>query len=265
MSENQSHACAAGDSTVSKKDLPEENAKTPRVCQIAEPAAGDNSLSIKRDNNANTKEFAEANGNGSHAVSQLQEDLLARTSERDELRRKLEEAERKLTDLSKLTSPITTTSSITSSGQQLGDESRLRRELEDLRASLSQTRLQLDERERRVANQDNQISALSKQVNSLKEVVAITKDMLSIRNMEVKHLQQDVDKMEGKIGEERARHSAMLDKMDAAVRLNADLKREYQSQLKLFQELRGQYEQKVSLLSEENKALETAMQAQPAQ
>ena len=71
--------------------------------------------------------------------------------------------------------------------------------------------------------------------------------------------------MEARIAAERERHSAMLNKMEAAVRLNADLKKEYQTQLQLFQDLRGKYEEKVTLLSEENKALESAVQAQPAQ
>lgn len=133
-----------------------------------------------------------------------------------------------------------------------------------LKSTLEQTKLILDDRERRLANQDNQIGALTKQVSSLKEVVSITKDMLNIRNMEVKHLQEDVDKMERKITEERDRHNDMINKMETAVRLNADLKKEYQTQLQLFQDLRGKYEEKVTLLSEENKALETAAQAQTA-
>lgn len=66
--------------------------------------------------------------------------------------------------------------------------------------------------------------------------------------------------METSITAERERHNTMLSKMDAAVRLNADLKKEYETQLNLFQDLRGKYEQKVTLLSEENRALEAASQ-----
>lgn len=189
--------------------------------------------------------------------------LQKRTHERDDFRKKLEEAERKISALQSA-SQLQAIGEL-SNGGSIPEDGSLRRELDDLKSSLAQTKLVLDDRERRVANQENQISALSKQVSSLKEVVAITKDMLNIRNMEVKHLQDDVDKMEGKITAERERHNAMLNKMDAAVRLNADLKKEYQTQLQLFQDLRGKYEEKVTLLSEENKALETAVQAQPAQ
>lgn len=183
-----------------------------------------------------------------------------RTTERDEFRKKLEETERKLNAALSTVSP-----SNLSNGVNNSDDGNLRRELDDLKTNLVQTKLALDDRERRVVSQENQISALIKQVSSLKEVVAITKDMLSIRNMEVKHLQEDVDKMEARIAAERDRHNSMLDKMDAAVRLNADLKKEYQTQLQLFQDLRGKYDEKLTLLSEENKALETAVKAQPAQ
>jgi chromosome segregation ATPase len=157
------------------------------------------------------------------------------------------------------------TDSLTNGLVNCSEDGSLRSELEDLKNTLTQTKLVLEDRERRITNQENQIYALMKQVNSLKEVVAITKDMLNIRNMEVKHLQEDVDKMETKITAEREKHNAMLGKMDVAVRLNADLKKEYQTQLQLFQDLRGKYEEKVTILSEENKALEMAIQAQPAQ
>lgn len=41
----------------------------------------------------------------------------------------------------------------------------------------------------------------------------------------------------------------MLVKMDEAVKLNSELKREYENQLKLFQQLRDNYEKKLNLLS----------------
>lgn len=40
-----------------------------------------------------------------------------------------------------------------------------------------------------IKNQELQIEALTSQVASLKDVVSITKDLLSIRNLEVTHLQ----------------------------------------------------------------------------
>ncbi|CAB0033307.1 unnamed protein product [Trichogramma brassicae] len=182
--------------------------------------------------------------------SQIQSE--ACLAERDAFRKKLEEAESKLSALHQATN-------------KQNDSGDLNFELDKLKLNLENTKIALEDRERRVANQESQISALTKQVSSLKEVVAITKDMLNIRNTEMKNLQENVDKMETKISEERERHNSMLNKMNTAVQLNADLKKEYQTQLRLFQDLRGKYEEKVELLSEENKALETAVQAQPAQ
>jgi len=53
----------------------------------------------------------------------------------------------------------------------------------------------------------------------------------------------------------------MISKMDAAMRLNADLKKEYETQLSLFQSLREKYGEKISLLTAEKRALETATSA----
>lgn len=72
-------------------------------------------------------------------------------------------------------------------------------------------------------------------------------------------LQTEVDNMEKKIMEERDRHNAIISKMDAAMRLNADLKKEYETQLSLFQSLREKYGEKITLLSAEKRAVETAV------
>jgi len=70
-------------------------------------------------------------------------------------------------------------------------------------------------------------------------------------------LQAEVDSMEKKISEERDRHNAMINKMDTAMRLNADLKKEYETQLSLFQNLREKYGEKISLLTGEKQTLDT--------
>ncbi|XP_012259238.2 uncharacterized protein LOC105687877 isoform X1 [Athalia rosae] len=235
----------------------EEDAKPRAVPTLVEDQSPKESLSLQEGNNPPQKDLvtSETNGNESNTaaeVSKLESEIQKRTHERDNYQRKLGETERKLAALQASYTAVT-------SGN--GDEITLRREKEDLKNMLTQTQLMLDDRGRLVANQQTQINALSKQVSSLKEVVAITKDLLNIRNMEVKHLQNDVDSMESKITAERDRHNTMLSKMDAAVRLNADLKKEYETQLHLFQDLRGKYEQKVTLLSEENRALEAASQS----
>lgn len=206
------------------------------------------------------------------------DEVQKRTNERDNYEKKLADTEKKLAALEAAHEAAT-------NGKD--DQSKLRRELKELKNSLAQSQAKFNDRGRLIANQENQINALTKQVSSLKEVVAITKNLLEIRNMEVKHLQvshnelqdlyfrslrsctatrlasltfqncinfqEDVDSMETRITAERDRHNAMLRKMEAAVRLNADLKTEYETQLRLFQDLRGKYEEKVTLLTSEDK------------
>ncbi|XP_012543000.1 uncharacterized protein LOC105840580 isoform X1 [Monomorium pharaonis] len=175
-----------------------------------------------------------------------------RTKECDSYRKKLEDTESKLVALQESYDTIINHSN---------DEDTLQQSVEQLRGQLVQTALMYEERNRMVANQENQINALNNQVTSLKEVVSITRDLLQIRNMEVKQLQAEVDNMEKKISEERDRHNEMISKMDAAMRLNADLKKEYETQLSLFQSLREKYGEKITLLSKEKQALEMAASA----
>ncbi|EEB11280.1 conserved hypothetical protein [Pediculus humanus corporis] len=120
---------------------------------------------------------------------------------------------------------------------------------EDLRNALAKMTTILRDKTTMCISQEKKIAALVNQVESLKEVVAITKDLLNIRNMEVQHLSNDITAMETKIDCERQRHNQMLVKMDEAVKLNSDLKKEYENQLKLFQHLRESYEKKMVFLS----------------
>lgn len=200
----------------------------------------DNSKLNARDDNATTR------------ISGLEAEMRKRTKERDDYRKKLEETETKLTALQASYEAIT---------NHDGAEDILQRSVEQLRGQLAQTALMYEERNRVATNQESQINALNNQVASLKEVVSITRDLLQIRNMEVKQLQAEVDNMEKKISEERDRHNVMISKMDAAMRLNADLKKEYETQLSLFQSLREKYGEKINLLTAEKRALETITSA----
>jgi len=190
-----------------------------------------------------------AKGNNAACISRLEAEVRKKTKECDGYRKKLEDTEMKLAALQ------ASYEAIMNHG---GEEDTLQQSVEQLRGQLVQTALMYEERNRMVANQENQINALNNQVTSLKEVVSITRDLLQIRNLEVKQLQAEVDNMEKKISEERDRHNAMISKMDAAMRLNADLKKEYETQLSLFQSLREKYGEKITLLSKEKQALETA-------
>ncbi|XP_066582218.1 tropomyosin-like [Prorops nasuta] len=184
-------------------------------------------------------------------IEKLEKELKKRTEERDEYKKKLCEADKKLASLQ---------TPAMESVKNVEKNSGFLKTMDQLKTKLAGAYSQLEDRNRVVANQENQINALNNQVVSLKEVVDITRDLLQIRNMEVKHLQQEVNLMEKKIIEERERHNSIVNKMDAASRLNADLKKEYEIQLHLFNDLRGKYEEKVTLLSEEKKALESAVQ-----
>ncbi|KAK0182395.1 hypothetical protein PV327_000539 [Microctonus hyperodae] len=184
------------------------------------------------------------------SVNKMTEEIQKQNIECENYKKKLAESEGKLAALQ--------TGDDNYSKVTTKNELSLKCELEEVKKNLTQAELKLQDRDRLIANQENQINALAKQVSSLKEVVAITKSLLEIRNTEVKHLQEDVDSMETKISAERTRHDTMINKMNAAVRLNADLKTEYETQLRLFQDLRGKYQEKVTLLSSENKALEVA-------
>ncbi|XP_029049685.2 tropomyosin isoform X2 [Osmia bicornis bicornis] len=188
------------------------------------------------------------------AVSKLKEEFQKASEERDSYQKKLKGTEKKLALLQ---------ASYDALMKGEGDEVMLRRMVDQLKNKLIQTSLQLEDRIRVVANQEKQISALNSQVASLKEVESLTRSLLQIRNMEVKHLQAEVDDMEVRINEERDRYNTMINKMDAAVKLNADLKTEYETQLGLFRDLREKYEEKVTLLSEEKRALENNAQSVP--
>uniref|UniRef100_A0A1B6KLF0 Uncharacterized protein n=1 Tax=Graphocephala atropunctata TaxID=36148 RepID=A0A1B6KLF0_9HEMI len=134
-------------------------------------------------------------------------------------------------------------------------EQELRSHIAQLQGLLGKVIELLKDKSAVCSNLEKQNTALMLQSNSLKDVVAITKDLLSIRNMEVEHLHVDIKSMEEKINIERERHNNMLNRMSEAVKLNENLKTEYQSQLGLFTDLRARYEEKVTLLEGENKRL----------
>lgn len=90
-------------------------------------------------------------------------------------------------------------------------------------------------------NQELQIEALLQQIASLKDVVRITKDLLNIRNMETEQLEEKLVTMESKISCEKEKHQLMYTKLETMVKMNGDLKREYEAQLCLFNALREKY------------------------
>ncbi|CAK9817707.1 hypothetical protein ANTQUA_LOCUS9543 [Anthophora quadrimaculata] len=250
----------------------EQPSNVPEIQQQISIGAGDICLDVKQDDSDDVptseetpdqitprsdKSFTENDKNATESeptISKLKKELQKAAEERDSYRKKLEITEKKLAVLQSSYDALT-------KGE--GDETMLRRMVDQLKGKLIQTSLQLEDRISIVSNQEKQINALNSQVASLKEVESLTRSLLQIRNMEVKHLQAEVDDMEVRITEERERYNTMINKMDAAVKLNADLKKEYETQLCLFRDLREKYEEKVSLLSEEKRALEESVQAVP--
>ncbi|XP_076642557.1 uncharacterized protein LOC143353262 [Halictus rubicundus] len=181
-------------------------------------------------------------------IMKLKDEIKKTTVERDCWQKKFQNTEKKLFELQ---------ASYDALLKGEGNEVLLHRMVDQLKGKLVQTSLQLEDRIRVVSNQEKQISALNSQVCSLKEVESLTRSLLKIRNLEVNQLQAEVNDMEARIAEERERNTTMINKMEAAVKLNSDLKKEYETQLRLFQDLREKYKEKVTLLSEEKRALES--------
>lgn len=95
-----------------------------------------------------------------------------------------------------------------------------------------------------IKNQELQIEAYSQQIESLKDVVRITKDLLEIRNLEVKQLENKINCMEERMKAEKERQDLMHKKLEMMIRHNGDLKREYETQLCLFNALRDRYSER---------------------
>ncbi|XP_015375961.1 PREDICTED: uncharacterized protein LOC107170377 isoform X1 [Diuraphis noxia] len=135
----------------------------------------------------------------------------------------------------------------------------LRRQNRNLQKFLVKVIDLLKEKSDRCVTQEKHIEALTLQTKSLKEVVDITKHMLAIRNTEVNRMTDDLESLQDKINAERSRHSAIIEKMNLAAKLNDELRSEYKEQSERFENMRVKYDEKFSILSEENKRLQDAL------
>ncbi|CAK1541239.1 unnamed protein product [Leptosia nina] len=120
---------------------------------------------------------------------------------------------------------------------------------------LSKARGMIFDKTKMVKNQELQIEALNSQVQSLKDINVITKDLLNIRNSEVKAMEDRLAAMEARFKAEKERHALVLQRAQTSSGLNDDLKKEYETQLAIFKELREKYEQRVQALVSENQQL----------
>ncbi|XP_013196505.2 uncharacterized protein LOC106139580 [Amyelois transitella] len=120
---------------------------------------------------------------------------------------------------------------------------------------LSKARGMIFDKTKMVKNQELQIEALTTQVQSLKDINLITKDLLEIRNSEVKAMEERFQAMEARFKAEKERYSLVLQRAQTSTSINDDLKKEYETQLAIFKELREKYEQRVQALVAENAKL----------
>ncbi|XP_065207438.1 uncharacterized protein LOC135836492 [Planococcus citri] len=136
----------------------------------------------------------------------------------------------------------------------------LRKKNKDLKGLLEKVIDLLKEKSNVCLNLEKQNSALNLQITSLKDIVSITKNLLSIRNVEVENMQKDMSSLQEKINAEKERHNKMIETVANADKLNEDIKGEYHNQMSLFQQLRDKYNEKVSLLTQENQQLKIELQ-----
>lgn len=115
---------------------------------------------------------------------------------------------------------------------------------EDSEELLTRAKSIIFEKVKIIKNQELQIEAYNAQITSLKDVISITKNLLEIRNVEVKHLQDQIDAMNAKVNAEKERQDLVHQKLEHMIRMNADLKREYETQLCLFNALRQRYSER---------------------
>ncbi|XP_026333526.1 epidermal growth factor receptor substrate 15 homolog isoform X2 [Hyposmocoma kahamanoa] len=125
---------------------------------------------------------------------------------------------------------------------------------------LSKARGMIFDKTKMVKNQELQIEALTTQVQSLKDINTITKDLLEIRNSEVKAMEDRLQAMEARFKAEKERFTLILQRAQTSTDINVDLRREYETQLNLFKELREKYEQRVQALVDENNRLKESLQ-----
>ncbi|CAG9865541.1 unnamed protein product [Phyllotreta striolata] len=110
--------------------------------------------------------------------------------------------------------------------------------------TLTKAKSLLFEKAKIIKNQELQIEAFAQQIDSLKEVVRITKDLLQIRNLEIEQLETKISCIEAKTKAEQERYDLMRKKLETMIRHNGELKREYETQLCLFQALRERYNER---------------------
>lgn len=127
-----------------------------------------------------------------------------------------------------------------------------REEQEDL---LIKAKSLLFEKTKVCKQQESRITALQEQVESLKTVVTVTKDMVNLKTAEMAHMESRWESLNLRVKAERDKCNIFEKKFIIAQGVYDKLRAEYDTQRKIFQELKESYELKIEVL---NKALEAA-------
>ncbi|XP_059479245.1 nuclear mitotic apparatus protein 1-like [Neocloeon triangulifer] len=177
-------------------------------------------------------------------VQRLEQELQIRTEDRENYKNKLQLAEKRITELE------AELDAAKKGSEALTDNERatIKETLDNMTDTLKSSTIQTESFQR-------QNTQLQSQVKALKEVVAVHKELLNIRGLETDQLKTTIKLLEDHALAEKERRSAVLSKMETAVKLNAELKNEYENQLRIFQDLKSKYEQKVELIKIENEKL----------
>lgn len=103
--------------------------------------------------------------------------------------------------------------------------------------------------------QENRIEALKAQVESLKTVVEVTKEMVNLKTAEMTHHESRWESLNLRVKAERDKGIIFEKKFIIAQGVYDKLRAEYDTQRKIFQDLKENYDLKIEVL---NKALEAA-------
>lgn len=133
-----------------------------------------------------------------------------------------------------------------------GSDPKNREEQEDL---LIKAKSLLFEKTKTCKQQDTRIEALQAQVESLKAVVEVTKDMVNLKTAEMAHMETRWESVNLRAKAEQDKSNIFEKKFIIAQGVYDKLRSEYDTQRKIFKDLKESYELKIGVL---NKALEAA-------
>ncbi|KAL5275925.1 hypothetical protein ACFFRR_001632 [Megaselia abdita] len=171
-------------------------------------------------------------------LSQMRKDVEDTHSENEKLKRRVTQLEQQLAQ----------------SAAFGGSGPKNREEQEDL---LIKAKSLLFEKTKVCKQQESRISALQAQVESLKTVVEVTKDMVNLKTAEMTHMEARWESINLRAKAEKDKCTIFEKKFIIAQGVYDKLRSEYDTQRKIFKDLKESYELKIGVL---NKALEAAKQ-----